>query len=200
MDLWTNVLHKISTKLSKPSFATWLKNTTADIRDDVITVKAHNEFQAMWIEERYSVLIAETVKEITGRTMDIRIYSTDEKPDFKRQSSQDDSSGGKDYVELKSIIELQQMKLHELESRIRCLESPEKKPCTEVKFVFFNDTGRKVGIHQATAEHGTKCDMTAIKPLEERIFVLPEGTYPWVKMWDYGEEKGLSLLVSPKQD
>ncbi len=69
-----------------------------------------------------------------------------------------------------------------------------------MKFVYFNDTGREVGIHPATKEHGVKCDMSTIYPLEERTFILPEKTYPWVKMWDYGNERGLSILVSPHKE
>jgi hypothetical protein len=66
-----------------------------------------------------------------------------------------------------------------------------------VKVAYFNDTGRDVSIHPATEIHGTKCEMAVIKPLEERVFFLPEGTYPWMKMWDYGENQGLSILISP---
>lgn len=70
-----------------------------------------------------------------------------------------------------------------------------------MKFVYYNDTGREIGIHPATKEHGTKCDMSTIQPLEERTFILPdEYTYPWVKMWDYGEKRGLSILVSPRKE
>jgi len=68
-----------------------------------------------------------------------------------------------------------------------------------MKFKFYNDTGKEVSIHPAT-EIGIKCDMSVIKPLEERSFFLPEKTYPWVKMWDYGEKKGLSILVSAQSD
>lgn len=67
-----------------------------------------------------------------------------------------------------------------------------------LRFVNYNDTGREISIHSVTESHGTKCDMSIILPLEERTFILPENTYPWVKMWDYGEERGLSILVSPK--
>lgn len=69
-----------------------------------------------------------------------------------------------------------------------------------MKFKFYNDTGREVSIHPATENNGINCDMSVIKPLEERTFFLPEKTYPWVKMWDYGEKKGLSILVSPQSD
>ncbi|HZH61966.1 MAG TPA: hypothetical protein VEY70_20840 [Metabacillus sp.] len=69
-----------------------------------------------------------------------------------------------------------------------------------MKFIFYNDTGREVIIHPATEIQGTKCDMSVIKPLEERTFYLPENTYPSVKMWDYGERNGLSIFVLPQQD
>lgn len=67
------------------------------------------------------------------------------------------------------------------------------------KFVYFNDTKRIVSIHPATRTHGTDCDMSGIQPLEQRVFTLPEGTYAWVKMWDYGNS-GLQILVSPHSE
>ncbi|MCM3031507.1 hypothetical protein [Niallia sp. MER 6] len=67
-----------------------------------------------------------------------------------------------------------------------------------MKFKFFNDTGRIVTIHQATYEHGCYVDNSdAIMPLQERLFFLPDGTYPFVKLWNYGARNGLQLLVSP---
>lgn len=63
------------------------------------------------------------------------------------------------------------------------------------KFVYFNDTGKNVRIHVATEIHGTKCDMSDIKPLEQRVFELPEGTYVWFKQWGDG-----TILVSPQRD
>jgi hypothetical protein len=70
----------------------------------------------------------------------------------------------------------------------------------QMKFIYFNDTGREVSIHPSTTQHGVKCDMNTIKPLEERTFILPEDSYPWVKMWDLGEKRGLSILVSAQKD
>lgn len=68
-----------------------------------------------------------------------------------------------------------------------------------MKFIYFNDTNRLVSIHPATQIHGCEVEMNAINPLEERVFILPEGTYPWVKMWDYGTS-GLQILVSPRSE
>ncbi len=56
-----------------------------------------------------------------------------------------------------------------------------------MKFIYFNDTGRKVSIHPATFLNGCTGSSEPIKHLEQRIFELPSGTFPWVKMWDYGE-------------
>ncbi|MFC4323195.1 hypothetical protein [Litchfieldia salsa] len=69
-----------------------------------------------------------------------------------------------------------------------------------MKFVYYNDTGREISIHPATELSGIKCDMTIIQPLEERTFYLPLNTFPWVKMWDYGEKRGLSILVTAQKD
>lgn len=67
------------------------------------------------------------------------------------------------------------------------------------KFVFFNDTKREVGIHPATFAHGCQTEDSKIKPMDTRTFILPEGTYAWVKMWDYGD-LGLQIMVSPQQE
>lgn len=64
-------------------------------------------------------------------------------------------------------------------------------------FVYYNDTKRLVRIHPATFRRG--CISESNEPIrqgEQRVFQLPEGTIPWVKMWDDGE-LGLSILVSP---
>jgi hypothetical protein len=69
-----------------------------------------------------------------------------------------------------------------------------------MKFKFFNDTGRIVRIHPATFAHGCQSEKSPINPLEERLFILPTGSYPTVKMWDYGENIGLQILVSPNME
>lgn len=77
-------------------------------------------------------------------------------------------------------------------------EQPEEVEETKPnQFLYYNDTKRTVVIHTATKSHGTECDMKDIQAGEMRMFYLPEGSFPWVKMWDYGGERGLQLLVSP---
>ena len=63
------------------------------------------------------------------------------------------------------------------------------------KFIYFNDTNNAIRIHPATKIHGVNCDMSPIKPLEERVFELPENSYAWLKEWQDG-----TILVSPTRD
>lgn len=67
-----------------------------------------------------------------------------------------------------------------------------------MKIVYFNDTGMEINIHPGTLSHGTQTSTEPIKPLEERVFELPEGTYPWIMMCEHDGQ--LSIFVSGKQD
>jgi chromosomal replication initiator protein len=72
-DLWNKALATIETKISKPSFETWLKSTKAhNLQGDTLTVTAPNEFARDWLEERYSQLIAGILYEITGEELGVR--------------------------------------------------------------------------------------------------------------------------------
>ncbi|MCM2676455.1 chromosomal replication initiator protein DnaA [Alkalicoccobacillus plakortidis] len=66
-DLWERVLSEMETKVSKPSFETWLKSTKANvIQNDVITVTAPNEFARDWLEDHYASLTSDTIENLTG--------------------------------------------------------------------------------------------------------------------------------------
>lgn len=72
-DLWNKALSTIETKISKPSFETWLKSTKAhSLQGDTLTITAPNEFARDWLEERYSQLIAGILYEITGEELSVR--------------------------------------------------------------------------------------------------------------------------------
>ncbi len=61
-------------KVSKPSFDTWLKATKAEIiQNDTITITAPNEFARDWLENRYIKFIAETLQDITGAELKVKI-------------------------------------------------------------------------------------------------------------------------------
>jgi chromosomal replication initiation ATPase DnaA len=64
---WEQVLNFFSTKISRPSFDTWIKNTTGEIEGDTIKVHCENSFQKDWVEERYNHLFSEAVGKVYGK-------------------------------------------------------------------------------------------------------------------------------------
>ena len=48
----------------------------------------------------------------------------------------------------------------------------------KVKYVFLNDTGGKMGIHQ-----GSCVTKLVLAPGEKIIVEIPEGKIPWIKVW-----------------
>ncbi|RIX47046.1 chromosomal replication initiator protein DnaA [Paenibacillus nanensis] len=72
-DLWQQVLSIIQTKLSKPSYDTWFKETKASFVDDsVLEITAPTTFAAEWLEGRYTKLIRSTLYEFLGRQIDVK--------------------------------------------------------------------------------------------------------------------------------
>ncbi|WP_339285305.1 DnaA N-terminal domain-containing protein [Oceanobacillus sp. FSL K6-3682] len=78
MGIWQKVLEKISYQISKPSFDTWFKKTTAEFVEDALTVYSSSEFTIDWLKEKYSTLVAESVKEVTGEDYSIHFEVTEE--------------------------------------------------------------------------------------------------------------------------
>lgn len=77
-DLWQQVLSIIQTKLSKPSFDTWLKSTKALVfNDTTLVICAPNNFAREWLENRYIKLISATVYEYFGKEVAVSIVAED---------------------------------------------------------------------------------------------------------------------------
>lgn len=72
-ETWKKVLDDLETKLSKPTFETWFKSTTAlAIQNNTMLIEVPNEFAKDWLETRYSNLISETTKKITKKSYQIK--------------------------------------------------------------------------------------------------------------------------------
>ncbi|SHN33057.1 chromosomal replication initiator protein DnaA [Gracilibacillus kekensis] len=72
-DLWRNTLEIIKEKVSKPSYDTWLKNTSVDqLKEDTVIISAPNEFTRDWLESRYTTIIAEALYELTGAKLTVK--------------------------------------------------------------------------------------------------------------------------------
>ncbi|WP_202081572.1 chromosomal replication initiator protein DnaA [Caldalkalibacillus salinus] len=72
-ELWSQALGVIQKKVSKPSFDTWLKATSAhSLKGDQLVITAPNEFARDWLESRYLELISDTIYDITGSQLDVK--------------------------------------------------------------------------------------------------------------------------------
>ncbi|WP_366923436.1 chromosomal replication initiator protein DnaA [Metallumcola ferriviriculae] len=73
IDLWQQALDILETELSKPSFETWLKNTSlASFSGNTAIISVPNEFAKDWLENRYYHLIKSTVELILKETITLR--------------------------------------------------------------------------------------------------------------------------------
>ena len=80
--LWQQVLAAIETKLSKPSFDTWMKSTRALVLNETAAIiSAPNAFAKEWLESRYVKMIRDTIEEVTGLRPNVKIVVDDEPED-----------------------------------------------------------------------------------------------------------------------
>lgn len=94
--IWNNALAVIETKLSKPSFETWLKSTQIESYiNQNITIIAPNEFARDWLHSRYSILIKDALYEVLGEEVDVRFvipYTADDQEPIQEEDRDSFSS------------------------------------------------------------------------------------------------------------
>lgn len=71
-DIWEQILSIIQTKVSRPSFDTWLKSTKAKFTNDTVIILAPNNFSKEWLENRYNKLILAAIIEYTGKEYELK--------------------------------------------------------------------------------------------------------------------------------
>ena len=76
---WSAILELIEENISKASYETRFKSTSAEVKEEhTIIVLCPNIFAANWLEKHYSELIFEAVKEVTGHPLNVEIQSASE--------------------------------------------------------------------------------------------------------------------------
>ncbi|WP_274365072.1 chromosomal replication initiator protein DnaA [Paenibacillus thermotolerans] len=79
-EIWQNVLQVLQTKVSRPSFDTWLKSTRADqINETALVICAPNNFAREWLETRYTRLIENAVLEVTGFEVEVKVVTEEDR-------------------------------------------------------------------------------------------------------------------------
>ncbi|WP_239253813.1 chromosomal replication initiator protein DnaA [Listeria ilorinensis] len=71
--IWQEALAIVKKNMSKPSYDTWMKSTTAhSLEGNTFIISAPNNFVRDWLEKSYTQFISNILQEITGTTYEIR--------------------------------------------------------------------------------------------------------------------------------
>jgi len=86
-ELWQYILAEMKTKVSKPSYDTWLSETEAkNLTNNVFTVLVPNEFIRNWLEKKYTDMIEELLQQITGTPLSVS-FVIDESEESQMEES-----------------------------------------------------------------------------------------------------------------
>lgn len=79
--IWQEALNRIESQLSKPSFEAFLKAMhPIALNDDRFIFSVPSQFAKEWLESRYRGLIAETLREMLNRSVEIHLTVADGEP------------------------------------------------------------------------------------------------------------------------
>ena len=70
--IWNKIKDKMQLTISRPSYETWVKETTARINENSLIIYFKNEFQQEWVKKSYKDLISQIAKEVTGNTYELQ--------------------------------------------------------------------------------------------------------------------------------
>ncbi|MCH4565915.1 DnaA N-terminal domain-containing protein [Bacillus sp. ES1-5] len=70
--IWNQIKDKMQLIISRSSYETWMKETTAKINENSLIIYFENEFQQEWVEKSYKDLISQIAKELTGNTYELQ--------------------------------------------------------------------------------------------------------------------------------
>ncbi len=72
--LWNQVLERLKERLNRPTYETWIENTTIDGLDsESITILTPNAFVMNHLQKHYLDIISDTVTECLGKSLEIRL-------------------------------------------------------------------------------------------------------------------------------
>lgn len=75
--LWDQVLERLQLQLSRPTFETWIKSTSAqELENNCLVIRTPNPFARNWLQKYYLTTITEVVEEIFGQAVEIQLTAT----------------------------------------------------------------------------------------------------------------------------
>ena len=71
-ELWIQVLERLQLQLSRPTFETWIKGSTAqELKNNCLVIRTPNPFARNWLQKYYIKTIADVVQDILGQPVEI---------------------------------------------------------------------------------------------------------------------------------
>jgi len=71
-ELWHQILDKMKSRISKPSYETWLKQAEPKkLTEDTFIISVPNDFIKNWLDKRYKNFIEDTVYDVIGTTFTV---------------------------------------------------------------------------------------------------------------------------------
>ncbi|PGB02472.1 DnaA N-terminal domain-containing protein [Bacillus toyonensis] len=70
--IWKKIKDKIQLTISRSSYETWIKKTTAQTNGDLLKIYFENEFQQQFVEKSYKDLISLIAEELTVNTYELQ--------------------------------------------------------------------------------------------------------------------------------
>jgi chromosomal replication initiator protein len=75
-NFWVQVLERLQTRLSGPTFDTWIKTAIPEqLEDGSLVIRTPNPFARGWIQKYYLKTINEAVEQVLGHAVDIHVTS-----------------------------------------------------------------------------------------------------------------------------
>ena len=99
-DLWNEVLTKLETQLSSPTFETWIKPTRIQaLSDRELVLLTDNPFARNWLQKHYLGQITSVATEVLGRDIEVTVTVTSETTasnELPSDSAAQQATGGAD--------------------------------------------------------------------------------------------------------
>jgi len=79
-EIWPHILTILQSRVSKPSYDTWMKSTKAIFYERTAVILTPNNFTKEWLENRYIKMIALAIEEYTGIEHDVTFEIEQDEP------------------------------------------------------------------------------------------------------------------------
>ena len=85
-ELWKYILTEMKSKISKPSYDTWLSKTKVkNVSKDTLNISVPNDFTKTWLDQHYTDVINGLLYEMTGMQISVKFLIEDEEIEEKTE-------------------------------------------------------------------------------------------------------------------